>query len=383
MKTMVLVLVAVALSAGAALAQYGTVGSCPTCQNTPCPTAVCPAPCPTQCPTACPPPCPVVVPAAPLESAAVFPAGMVGAPLAPAALPGLCAAVAAQNLTRDEVIFVLGYEEDYALYNLPGRAVDSSTYSLWTQSPIDQENALLSYEPNTVVKRHGNPYYPYAQVTSPGCVSVACTIERMIGLNCPLNPCDRQLLTEIGTRYQTLTPQAALCSGYQPACICVEGMGNIYINQALVDNTFDPMQPEAFTFDNCGRLLAAHYIVCSEQPVVQFGQNFVASPLLPGTQQLAVWLFRNNPNGLFCLQAPRILCAGSVERCFVGCGPNTSCRPCKPSCPAPCPTACPAPCPTVCPAPCPAPCPNGPMIDNTLDCPTQVCPTCPTAPPCL
>lgn len=346
MKTMVLVLATVALSAGAALAQFG-VNACPTgtCPPVASPAAICPQPaCPQPPVAACPAP---VCPTAVCPTTPACPTGCPTSTSVP--LPGLCAARIARNITGNDVIQVLGYEESFALDNLPGVPVNYRDFSLSSNSIVDDYSPLLSYQPNAAVTRHGNPYFPYSAL-SPQC-RVACPpIARGIPAN--LDVCDQGVLLSVRDQYCNLTRENAVCLGYQPIGACIDGIGTVYLNAGLVDNVFDPMQPEAFTYDDRGQLLAAHYIVTSSQQVTGFGQNFMPSPLVPEAQQLAAWIFTPNPDGLFCLSAPRIRCAGTQETL----------------CP------CPPPCPRSCPQPCPQPCP-----------PRNVCPTntCPTRPPSL
>lgn len=278
MRFLLAMLLALALGAGAALAQYtGTV-------TTPTATTV------TSASTlACPP---------------------------GAAVPGPCAAMIAPNVNGSPVIFILGSEERYAISNLPVQQRFNWRETAMNYPSFYWEGNPLTYNhPNRVITRHGNPYYPYYATTRR--VSTPSTGGNMICLPASLGADAQNTLSAVANRYRTLTPQQAVAMGYQPLAACIQGVGQVYLNQPLVDNVVDPMTPEAFSFDPNGRILAVHYIVVSPQQVIAFGQPMMASPLVQGAQQLPVWLFQNNRNGLFALtdtstHCPRVASVAGV-----------------------------------------------------------------------
>ena len=277
MRPLLMMLVVTSLGAGAALAQYGTT------------TTVVPGATSTTVMTTT-----TAVPVTPV------------CPSATATLPGLCPAIATQAITVDTIVLVLGTEERYALENLPARRINWRDSLLNYDSIFTPGYPLMSHQPNQVVTRHGNPYFPYYQISTE--VNVAGFEERFGQIPSTLSPESRTALTQVTNRYSGLTTQQAIALGYQPVGACMEGLGFVYLNQGLVDNVFDPMVPEVFTFDQTGRVVSAQYILVSPQPVMAFGQQMQPSQLIQGALQLPVWLYANNPNGFFTLQNPNIRC---------------------------------------------------------------------------
>lgn len=278
MRPMLLLLVALALSAGTALAQYAAPGT--TTSATTVTTATTIAGTTVLCPSDLP-------------------------------APSLCPAIAASTLTGDTMIRILGSEEYYALDNLNARHLGwrdaPSNYS----SQFSQGNPLTYHNPNPAVTRHGNPYYPYYQLSTP--MRLALRAPRF-AMTFPgsLSTADRETLTAVANRYRGLTPQQAVAMGYQSTNTCLPGVGIAYVNPSLISTTIDPLQPQAFGFSPDGRLLAVHYIVQSNQPVMAFGQSFQPSPLVANAQQLPVWLYEANSAGMFALNNSRVSCATTV-----------------------------------------------------------------------
>jgi hypothetical protein len=215
-----------------------------------------------------------------------------------------CAAVGTTDVTGEPIILVLGYEEDYALLNLD---VDRLGWrdAVWDYGSLfASTNPMTWHFPNRSLSRRGNPYFPYHQVK----VDADDVLEqqRAAGLPATLTPTDAATLSAVQQRYQGLTPQQAMALGYQPATTFTSGLGVVYLNQGLLDNTFDPMQPEALSFTADGRLAGVHYLLRADQPFTAFGQTTVSSAVVPGTQQLTVWLYLPNPNGIFALRNPNL-----------------------------------------------------------------------------
>jgi hypothetical protein len=98
----------------------------------------------------------------------------------------------------------------------------------------------------------------------------------------------------------------------------VGGMGYHYINIALLDNTIDPLKPEAMVYVPLpnGKLVlgAVEYIVPAagwdavhSQPPTLFGQVFGLEEAL-GVYELHAWIWRNNPSGVFFEWNPKVSC---------------------------------------------------------------------------
>ncbi len=107
-------------------------------------------------------------------------------------------------------------------------------------------------------------------------------------------------------------------------------MGFHYINGDLLDTTVDPKRPEALVYapDQHGKLklAALEYVVFQapwiaahgdEMPTL-FGQMFMATPSpnrydIPAFFSLHVWLWQNNPAGLFAPFNPNVTCASAAS----------------------------------------------------------------------
>lgn len=289
MRTMWMLLAAVALCAGTALAQTGT-----TTTTTTTGTVLVPVAGVGMSPTA-----PILTPTVGATATTVA-----ACPVGVSSFPTPCAARTVQDINNRPVLLVLGTEERYAINTLGVRRLNWNDVSMNALDYTTERNPLTNSRPNASIVRHGNPYYPY--INYGPVQAVAGIQERFVNTNLPANLSteSRSALSMVADRYRGLTTQQAVAMGYQPVGAYTPNVGQVYINQAAIDNRFDVMVPEAFTFDNNGRLLAAQYIVLSDLPVVAFGQPLVASPLVQGAQQLSVWLFTNNPNGLFAMQRP-------------------------------------------------------------------------------
>lgn len=98
----------------------------------------------------------------------------------------------------------------------------------------------------------------------------------------------------------------------------VGGMGYHYINVGLLDNTIDPLKPEAMVYapgpNGTLALGAVEYIVPAagwdavhSQPPTLFGQVFGLEETL-GVYELHAWIWRNNPNGVFFEWNPKVSC---------------------------------------------------------------------------
>lgn len=219
-------------------------------------------------------------------------------------LPQPCPAVISQSVTGEPILLVLGTEEEIALESLNVRNLNYTQVPLSYLSPFEQRNPLSYLRVNPSVVRHGNPYYPYYLVSP---VSDVKGLEEVFvpGLE-DLSPTNRTILANVTTRYRGLTPAQAMTLGYQPVGAFTPGVGQVYVNQALLSQPFNASMPQAFVFDRNGRLAAVQYFVMSATPVTIFGQPTVNSTIVPGAQQLTVWLYTSNPNGRFAPTNPNI-----------------------------------------------------------------------------
>jgi len=113
----------------------------------------------------------------------------------------------------------------------------------------------------------------------------------------------------------------ALNAGYEPDDHCVSapglgGMGYLWVNPSLVDPVFDPVNPEAILYATGPggnlRLIAVEYIVINVgQPRPMFGNypfDIGGAPIPVPHWTLHVWLYENNPSGLFAPFNPNVSC---------------------------------------------------------------------------
>jgi hypothetical protein len=113
----------------------------------------------------------------------------------------------------------------------------------------------------------------------------------------------------------------AIEAGHEPDDHCVSapglgGMGFHWVNPSLVDPVFDPLKPEAILYamgpGGNLRLIAVEYIVINVgQPPPMFGDqpfNVGGTPVPAPHWSLHVWLYENNPSGIFAPFNPNISC---------------------------------------------------------------------------
>lgn len=157
-----------------------------------------------------------------------------------------------------------------------------------------------------------------------------------ISENARLNPADKytaagvaeakKLETELlkavrnaTSRYHSTTQ--AINAGYQPDTHCVSvpglgGMGYHWVNPSLVDPAFDPLTPEVVLYatgaDGELQLVALEYIVINiGQAAPMFGNQpfrVGGTPVPVAHWSLHVWLYENNPSGMFTPFNPNISC---------------------------------------------------------------------------
>lgn len=155
------------------------------------------------------------------------------------------------------------------------------------------------------------------------------TLSLMAGCDSPSDSDDPlEELRDATEAYQQVS--AAQAAGYAALGPCVAtpagAMGIHYVNNALVDGTVNPRQPEALLYAptaSGGReLLGAEFVVAadawdaSNSAAPTFaGQSFedhrapAARHGLPfGHYDLHVWAWRNNPSGLYAPFNPTVTC---------------------------------------------------------------------------
>ena len=108
--------------------------------------------------------------------------------------------------------------------------------------------------------------------------------------------------------------------GYVSTVDCVSspagGMGVHWLNESLVDPVFDPLHPENVLFapgpNGIPKLVGVEYIVINVgQPAPTFGgQAFDVggTPVPVPHWSLHVWLWKDNPSGLFAAFNPDVSC---------------------------------------------------------------------------
>jgi hypothetical protein len=128
-------------------------------------------------------------------------------------------------------------------------------------------------------------------------------------------------------------PMMAVHDGYFSTIACVESpegaMGVHFINPQAIGPTVDPSKPQVLMYEPVGdslRLAGAEWFVplatgITEAPVL-FGETFDGPmdghhPVMPHELRhydLHVWLFRDNPRGMFTAVNAAISCAGQAYR---------------------------------------------------------------------
>jgi len=110
----------------------------------------------------------------------------------------------------------------------------------------------------------------------------------------------------------------AIAAGYQPTDHCVAspagGMGFHYANQ--VDDQFDPLNPEVLLYEpqpnGRPKLVAVEYVVLDvgqERPSFDgYPFDIRGTPIPAPHWSLHVWLYKDNPNGIFTPFNPDVSC---------------------------------------------------------------------------
>ena len=98
--------------------------------------------------------------------------------------------------------------------------------------------------------------------------------------------------------------------------IDVGGMGYHWVNGSLVDPTYDPLNPEALLYATGAggklRLVGVEYLVLNVgQPIPMFGDepfDVGGAPLPVPHWTQHVWLYEDNPLGIFAPFNPNVTC---------------------------------------------------------------------------
>jgi hypothetical protein len=136
---------------------------------------------------------------------------------------------------------------------------------------------------------------------------------------------DLATLRRVTTPFQTFS--AATAAGWSAkitSCMssAAGGMGFHYGNTALIDGTARVDQPELLLYepqaDNSLKLVAVEYIIPytahakSDTAPVLFGQRFKQNDAFQ-LWGLHVWLWKNNPTGLYADWNPDVTCANTTD----------------------------------------------------------------------
>jgi hypothetical protein len=133
----------------------------------------------------------------------------------------------------------------------------------------------------------------------------------------PLSDALKQIRQQTARFHST---QEAIAAGYVPTDHCVEspagGMGMHWPNPNLIDPFFDPGQPEVMLYepspDGQPKLVAVEYIVLDigqARPELDgYPFDVRGTPIPLPHWSLHVWLYRDNPNGIFTPFNPMVSC---------------------------------------------------------------------------
>jgi hypothetical protein len=159
-------------------------------------------------------------------------------------------------------------------------------------------------------------------------VALGCLFAAAPGAAEPTLPPEAEAVRAALEKYRD--PVAAVHDGYFSTLGCVHyaegGMGIHFLNTGLIGPVPDPMTPPILIYepddDGVLHLVAAEWFVplatgVAERPEL-FGQPFDGpmaghAPLMPEElhhYDLHVWLFKENPNGLFNVVNPDVTCEG-------------------------------------------------------------------------
>ena len=93
-------------------------------------------------------------------------------------------------------------------------------------------------------------------------------------------------------------------------------MGFHGVNEALIDDQLDPLEPEAVVLDADGNVVAVEYLAPANSGLSLFGEDLVFVPPL-NLDALHLWLIEN-PNGQFADFNPNVTCPAALPETGVG-----------------------------------------------------------------
>ncbi|WP_050776405.1 hypothetical protein [Algoriphagus machipongonensis] len=121
--------------------------------------------------------------------------------------------------------------------------------------------------------------------------------------------------------------EVAMEDGYAQGSECVSspagGMGYHYVNFAAMDGEYDPTMPEALLYEMSKngqmKLVGVEFVIVKEawdagnEMVPYFGMQefdtaFDPEPLPFDNYQLHIWIWKNNPSGIFTMFNPNVSC---------------------------------------------------------------------------
>jgi len=148
--------------------------------------------------------------------------------------------------------------------------------------------------------------------------------DQFFSMNDIFNQSDKKLIIEAKRATARFnSTQQATRAGYELASPCVESMnseegamGYHWVNEDLVDPFFEIDKPEALLYEQSKngkwKLIGIEYIVIDVgQPHPHFGDHpfdVGGTPVPVDHYSLHVWLYENNPNGLFTPYNPNVSC---------------------------------------------------------------------------
>ncbi|MGY6744593.1 MAG: hypothetical protein ACXIUQ_17765 [Cecembia sp.] len=154
-------------------------------------------------------------------------------------------------------------------------------------------------------------------------------IEDEIGQYLRMNPSDQNRLVasvrSATAKYHRV--EVAIADGYMEASHCVyndelgAGMGYHFVKGELVDPVYDPLMPEALLYEKGKngkfRLTGVEYIVIDVgQDHPHFGNHpfdVGGTPVPVSHYSLHVWLWKNNPSGMYFPFNPNVSCAHAMH----------------------------------------------------------------------
>jgi hypothetical protein len=163
---------------------------------------------------------------------------------------------------------------------------------------------------------------------------LAILVPALVAARAPGHGADLARIRAATAGYQQL--QAALDDGYGSLHECTDhngtlgAMGQHYVaGDAVDDADFDLTRPEVLVYEPMpngrSRLVAVEFVVfadvwarVSSDPPTLFGRELqlVSAPNrydVPAFWQIHVWLWRNNPSGIFSDWNPKVSCHGNGD----------------------------------------------------------------------